>query len=288
MKKIAYFNGEFLPEEQCRIGIDDGGFLHGAGLFETMRAEGGQVFLLEQHMSRLCRSASKLLRPIESSMLPTSMNFQELLERHGRPTARIRLTVTAGSMRTASDETEPRLNVCATVSSLTEYSPKLYEHGVTAVICDYRLSPSDPLAGHKTTCYLPKLMALRTAQAAGCMEALWFTTGNLLAEGSISNVFLVRDGSLLTPSLETPVLPGVVRGAVIKSAQSRGVTVEQRSLTVDDLLDANEVFLTNTMMKVLPVCSVEKHTIADGKVGDMTRVLSDDLNKLIRSECGRS
>jgi len=282
---FVYLNGEFLPEADAKVGVDDGGWLHGAGLFETMRAENGRIFRLESHVERLMRSATGLLRPIERENLPAENDFRELLERNGLTTSRVRMTVSAGSMRGDLTTGEAKLNVCVTASKLASYSARLYETGVDVVVCDFRQSPSDPLAGHKTTSYLPRLLALRKAQQARCTEAIWFTTSNRLAEGSISNVFLLSRGTLKTPPLDTPVLPGIARGVIVEIARRDGLEVQECSLTIDDLLDADEVFLTNTIMQVMPVVRVEKHTIGDGHVGPVSRRLRKEYQKLVREEC---
>src|SRR6185503_6692986 len=102
---------------------------------------------------------------------------------------------------------------------LAGYSAELYAHGVQVIVCSYRASPTDPLGGHKTTSYFPRLLGLREAQQARCTEAIWFTTSKHLAEGCISNVFVVRDGAMKTPPLDTPVLPGIARGVVLEISQ---------------------------------------------------------------------
>ena len=149
----------------------------------------------------------------------------------------------------------------------------MYEQGVRVALCDFRTSPSDPLAGHKTTCYLPRLLGLRAANAKDCFEALWFTTQNHLAEGCISNVFVVSGGVLRTPPLTTPVLPGIARGIVIELARGSGLEVRENTLTGNDLLDADEVFLTNSIMQIMPVIAVERHDIGTGRPGALTQRL---------------
>jgi branched-chain amino acid aminotransferase len=271
LTQIVYFNGEFVRAEDAQVSAFDGGWLHGAGLFETMRAEDGRVFRLDAHLARLRRSAHRILRPLEPDLLPGASKMGELLARNGLSAARLRLTVTAGSMVADAPENAPRPTVCVTAAPLAGYSPKLYEHGVRAALCDFRVSPSDPLAGHKTTSYLPRLLALREAQSRQCLEALWFTTQNRLAEGSISNVFIVSHGVLKTPPPDTPVLPGIARAVVLELARERSVEVQECAITGDDVLDADEVFLTNSIMQVMPVVAVEKHAIAGGKVGELAR-----------------
>ncbi|MFQ5461464.1 MAG: aminotransferase class IV [Phycisphaerae bacterium] len=283
---MVYFNGEIVPEAEAGVRIDDGGWLHGAGLFETMVAQGGHPFRYEQHIRRLMNSAAKLLRPIDRTDLPAPSDIESLLRRNELADARLRLTVTAGSMR-SGDDTADALTVCVTAFPLATYAAELYEKGVRVIVTDSRVSTSDPLAGHKTTCYLPRLLALREARAARCFEAIWFTTQARLAEGSISNVFLVRGDALRTPPLDTPVLPGIARHTVIELARQNGLTVEQSPLTIDDLLEADEVFLTNVMMKVLPVVTIEKHKIGDEQVGAHTKTLAWAFEELIREECGQ-
>lgn len=286
MTPIVYLNGQFVPEPDAHVGVYDGAFLHGAGLFETMRAENARVFRLDVHLERLIRSAARLLVPIRREALPDSETFRELLDRNQLRAARIRLTVSAGSMRENATDAASTLTVCATAAPAAGYALSYYESGVSVVVCGFRLSPTDPLAGHKTTSYLPRLLGLREAMQARCMEAIWFTTNQQLAEGSISNVFIVRHRVVKTPPLDTPVLPGVARAVVLEIAPRCGFSIEETPLTIDDLLDADEVFLTNSMMQVMPVIRVEKHDIADSRVGDVTRRLLDAYRELVRKECG--
>jgi len=279
-----FLNGQFVDSEAAKVSVFDGGFLHGAGLFETMRAENGRVFRLEAHLDRLRNSTGKLLRPIERDVLPAERVFAELLERDGLRSARVRLTATAGSM-VESGEASPELTICVTATPLRGYPETMYQQGVTVVICQFRQSPGDPTAGHKTTSYLPRLLGLREAQAARCPEALWFTTSNHLAEGSISNVFLLSDGVLRTPPLNTPVLPGIARAVVIELGGKLGLAVEERPLTINDLLDASEVLLTNSIMQVMPVVRVEKHDIGGAQVGATARRLLEAYRERVREEC---
>lgn len=288
MTATVYLNGAFVSEREAHVSVYDGGWLHGAGLFETMRAEAGRVFRLESHLDRLRRSANVILAPMERSDLPDEHVFEQLLERNVLKEARVRLTVSAGSMREADEGGVGRLTVCATASPLSGYPAELYERGAHAAVCDYRQSTCDPLAGHKSTAHLPRLLGLRQAQQKRCLEAIWFTTGNQLAEGSISNVFVVRGGMLKTPALDTPVLAGVARGLVLQIAQDCDVPCAQCPLSIDDLLDADEVLLTNAIMQVMPVVRVESHDIGNGRVGSIGKRLYQEYRKRVQQECGQA
>ncbi len=283
MAATIFLNGEFTPASEANVSVFDGGFLHGAGLFETMRSENERVFQLESHIARLQRSAGQLLIPIERKNLPHAEQFSELLSQNGLKEGRVRLTVTAGGMK--SDDNAPHLTICATASSLSDYPSQLYDQGVNVIVSQYRQSPNDPIAGHKTTSYFPRLLALREARQARCIEAVWFTTHNHLAEGSISNIFLLQDGKLRTPPIDTPILPGLARELVLKLAVDAKLDVAECVLSVDDLLDADEVFLTNSIMQVMPVVRVEKKDIADGRVGEITRTIYNAYRDTVQKEC---
>ncbi len=244
------------------------------------------MFRLESHVSRLMRSAPKLLRPIAREDLPSRVDFLDLLQRNELKVARVRMTVSAGAMQTHTDAEDAPITVCISAAKLAPPDTKLYETGVQVVICNFRLSPSDPLAGHKSTAYLSRLLALREAQRARCMESLWFTTANRLAEGSISNVFVVKDKILKTPPLDTPVLPGIARGIVLELAADLKMETHEQPLTIDDLLDADEVLLTNAVIQVMPVTRVEKRDIAGGGVGPIAKQLFEAYRNLVRKECG--
>ncbi|MEK6675678.1 MAG: aminotransferase class IV [Planctomycetota bacterium] len=288
MSAFVYWNGSIIPESEAAVGIHDGAWLHGAGLFETMLAENGRIFRLEAHVERLRKSAEKLLRPIEREVLPTRDRLEALLSQNAHESARVRLTVSSGSMRGSEADQAPPWTICATTAPLTEYPSSLYETGIHVIICPYKQNVDDPIVGHKVTAYLSRLMGLRRAQEARCMEAIWFTTKNELAEGSIANVFLVRGGVLYTPPLETPVLPGIVRATVLELARKLDIVAEERRLFIADLLDAGECFLTNSIQGIMPVIRVERHDVGDGLVGTVTTKLRQAYRDLVKAECAGS
>ncbi|MBI3835110.1 MAG: aminotransferase class IV [Planctomycetes bacterium] len=286
MTATVYFNGQFMSANDARASVFDGGWLHGAGLFETMRAQNGRVFRLEAHIERLRNSAKTILQPLERESLPSAAICEELLTRNMLDAARVRLTVTAGSMLEGG-EGGLSPTVCLTAAPLSEYPAELDETGVQVAVCEYKVSPNDPIAPHKTTSYLPRLLGLREARRARCVEALWFTTRHTLAEGCISNVFVVRGGTLATPPLDTPVLPGITRGIVLDLARKEGIESEETDLGIHDVLNADEVFITNSIMQVLPVVRVEKSEISGSRVGEMTGRISKAYRALVKSECDK-
>ncbi len=286
MDPIVFLNGEFIKASDATISIFDGGFLHGAGLFETMRADHGHVFRLQPHLDRMINSATALGLPITLESLPKANDFDKLIAENDLKTARLRMTVTVGSMHPSDVESDkPALTVCVTASSLPAYPPELFRHGMKVMITTYTQSTTDPLIGHKTINYLPRLLALRKAREFNCGEAFWFTPQNYLAEGCISSVFVVKDNAIATPPLDTPVLPSVTRSAVLEIAEREGIEHHEKTLNINELLGADEVFITNSSMQVVPVCSVEKTDIAEGKPGPMTARLRQLYIELVDQEC---
>jgi len=288
MSQEVYLNGRFVPADEASVSIYDAGLLHGVGLFETMRSYNGVVFRARQHMERLYRSAEMLeiKTPGPPEQLVAAMH--ELLRRNEIADARVRLTLTPGSVRPATAEQPSEPTVLITAVPIEPHPAQLYEKGVTVLVSPWKQSKHDPTCGHKVLGYMARLLALRKAQELDCIEAVWFTTDNLLAEGSISNVFLVKDSRVLTPPLETPVLPGVTRAAVIQIAAANEIDLVEQPLTIHDLLGADEVFLTNTSMEVMPVCRIERHPVGDEKPGPVSRRLLQLFRDLVRRECSEN
>lgn len=283
MSQCVLLNGDFVRSDLASVGVQDKGFLHGAGLFETMVARAGRVWRIERHLERMRRSADALhlALPPDFDRLPAAAS--ELLERNNLTDARIRLTVTAGS---ASPEEAPagRPTSLLAAGPHRPYPDELYDRGMTVLISSQRQDPSNPCTGHKTVSYFPRLLALHEAHGSGCQEALLFTPDHRLAEACVSNVFLVKDGQLRTPPLETPVLPGITRQAVLELAGPLSVETRETALTINELLAADEVFLTSVGLGAMPVCRIERHAVGDEKPGRVTRRVSEALAELIRAE----
>lgn len=285
MREWVTLNGRLMPADEARISVFDSGLMQGIGLFETMRAYNGRILRLERHLERLINSANKLgwCNPPEIGGLRDSI--EQVLAATEQTEARVRLTVTTGTLR--SNECDlPELTVIAAASPGVQYPADFYRKGVTALISNYRQGHADPTVGHKTTSYFARLASLREAHAKGAFEALWFTYDNRLAEGAISSVFLVRGRELLTPPLDTPVLPGITREVVLEIAADLRITARQQMLMLDDLLSADEVFLTNSLMELMPVVRVEREPIGSEKPGEITARIFEAYGDLVEKECG--
>jgi branched-subunit amino acid aminotransferase/4-amino-4-deoxychorismate lyase len=278
----VFLNGESIEPQRAALPVLDAGLQHAVGLFETMKLRGGRVVRLEAHVDRLRRSAEALGLPGVPRVGELCDAVNAAVADEPLPEARVRLTVTPGSVSLlrGAEPGEGKPTVLVVVSEPLRYDEAYFTQGVTVSIAGALANPFDPLAGHKTLAYWGRLRTLREAAKLRCAEAIWLTTHNHLVGGAVSNLFLARGGRLLTPTargeeaagaLPAPVLPGVTRAALLQWAADRGIEAERRTLTIDDLLDADEVFLTNSGWGVLPVVRVEKREIGDGKVGPITQ-----------------
>ena len=290
----VWLDGRFVGVDEAKVSAFDAGFQHGVGLFETLTARNGAAFRPRAHVSRLERSARDLLL-LDALRTDALVEAIDQTIRHNQlQSARVRLTVTGGSLNLRVDQpgrSDPTILIHAQPPTSTP--PQLREQGIRVTVADDRLSPLDASGGAKTLNYWMRLLALQKAGAVGGSESLWFTVSNHLVGGSTSNALLYRDGVLLTPfargeepegALASPVRPGVTREAVLELARQRGVPVKCRPLDITDVLEADEVMLTNSGWGILPVVAVEQATIGSGDPGELTRTLHEDLERLVEQE----
>lgn len=282
MEKV-FLNDKLVNADKASVSVSDSGLLYGAGLFETMRTRAGKVFALKDHLDRLFFSAKTLSIDIGHDKDYVADAVYKVLAANDLEDARMRLTITSGSM--SQDGENRKSTLIITAAELAAYPPEYYRKGVMVLLCPYRQNEHDPICGHKVTSYFPRMMGLKFAHEKRAAEALWFTTDNRLAEGCISNVFLVKDSVLYTPPISTPVLAGVARKAVCRIAVDNSIELVEKDLYINDVLDADEILLTNVIMQVMPVNSVEKHTVGEGKVGPMAKKLKKFFDELVEREC---
>ncbi|MHC4587121.1 MAG: aminotransferase class IV [Planctomycetota bacterium] len=283
MEKV-FLNDELIDTDKARISATDSGFLYGAGLFETMRSYAGVVFALKDHMDRLFSSASALSinNPYDKKYLTDAI--YKVLQANKLTDARLRLTLSNGPMAGAEEQRKPTLLITAT--KLQPYPGEYYKKGVMVILSPSRQNTFEPTCGHKTTSYFSRMITLNIAHQRRAAEALWFTTNNRLAEGCVSNVFLVKDSVIYTPGIATPVLAGIARKTVCEIASTNSIKLVEKDLNIDDVLGADEIFLTNVIMQIMPVTAIEKHIVGDGKVGAMTKRLQISFDELVESQCG--
>lgn len=281
MSGAVWINGSFVERSEAHVGAFDAGLQHGVGLFETMLARSGEVIDLGRHLDRLRDSAAALRLSDDLRVPAIAEAVNGVVKRAGLEKTRVRLTLTGGDLNLLSGgggPTDPTVLIDA--QPATDYPEGMYESGVATVIADRRDNPLDPYAGHKTLNYWPRLGELQKASAKNAGEAITLQVSNHLSGGCVSNLFVVKGDELHTPvaraeeepgAIASPVLPGVTRSRVLDWADGLGLSARVRLLAVDDLLDADEAFLTNSSWGVLPVVRVEASTIGAGKPGRVAR-----------------
>lgn len=300
----CWLNGKFVPVAEAKVSAFDAGMQHGVGLLESMQARGGRVVRMMQHLERLQGSASELGLAKGLRIEPLADAVELTLKHNQMEDARIRITLTAGDLNMLAKArelqakgaeeavhaaAEARPTIIIQVQPPTVFPREMYEKGISVRIAKPRLNNTDPFAGHKTLNYWPRLKELQDAAREGYQESLWFDLEGNLACGCVSNVFVVKDGVIRTPWARGevdekggrmhPVLPGVTREAVLAVAQERGKAIERTRISGKELLEADEVFLTNSVWDVISVCAVAGKAIADGGGGQEARKLATAMDK---------
>lgn len=301
MPETVWLNGKFVSREEARVSAFDAGFQHSVGLFETMLAtgQGGRVFHIQRHLERLHRSAQELgltdslkVRAL-AELVEHVVESSELSGPEKR--ARVRLTITGGDLNLLSSTGRSGVDptIMIVVQPATQYPEEMFAKGVTVIVADAKANPLDPFQGHKTLNYWWRLHELQRASTLRAAECIVLQVTNHVCGGAVSNLFAVKNGALLTPiargeeesgAVPSPVLPGITRSAIIDAAGALRIGCDRRMLSISDVLDADEVFLTNSSWGVLPVIAVEKHTIGAGAPGPITRQLSERWQEMVREE----
>ena len=289
MEQIVFLNGALVPRSDARISPFDHGFLYGYGLFETMRAYSGCIFRLRQHLDRLAGSAALLGLPLGG--LDLEKACRDVLHANGLADARIRLAVSIGEGESVPDPPpQPRPTVLIVATEHPPIPRQRYEDGFSAIVSSIRQNSGSPLSRLKSASFLGNLLARQEARAAGADEALMLNERGCVCEGSMANVFLVREGCLITPSEESGCLAGITRGAVMEISAGSGIPVEQREVELEELLQADEAFVTNSVIEVMPLAHVNGKRVGGegrgGKRGSLTERVMAAYVELVAREVG--
>jgi branched-chain amino acid aminotransferase len=274
-----YLNDRFVKEDEAVVSVFDHGFLYGDGVYETIRSYGSRIFMQNQHLARLRRSADGigLTIPIPDhrwlDLLHESMARNNI--GNAQQDAYLRITISRGAGDIGLD---PALCPTPTVVIITKPlhppSPEHYRIGVKLIVARTRRNLPSALPPHiKTTNFLNNILAKREAIAAGAFDSILLNWESHLTECTVSNLFFVRAGRLCTPSLACGLLDGITRNIVLSLAQEAQIPVDEGYFGVEAIYKADECFLTNTSMEVMPVTMVDGHPVGNGTPGILTREL---------------
>ena len=273
MSKV-WIDQKLYDSDKASISIFDRGFMYGDGVFETMRVCAGVVFMLDEHLVRLNRSMkSAWIRPPYSNSYLQSQIYR-LLRANKLSGAYVRLTVTRGEGRFGIEHKDAlRPHVVIIAKEFNSYPDRMFNRGISARIVSMAQNEFSPLAGIKSLNFLNYIMARLEAQDAGADEAIILNTRGYVAESPTSNIFSVQGNRLVTPSVSSGALPGITRSLVISLAKRLGLKVTEKLLTRRELMDSDEIFLTNTLAEILPVTKVNRRKIGSGAPGPVTGLL---------------
>ena len=283
MSLQIYINGEFHDKENAKISVYDHGLLYGDGVFEGMRSYSGKVFRLEQHLDRLYESALAICLRIPISKEQMALDVNKTLQVNSFTNAYIRLVVTRGSGSLGLDPnrtSNPQVIIIA--DSISLYPEEHYQNGLKIITAStIRSHPAALSPRVKSLNYLNNIMAKIEGLQAGCIEALMLNHKGEVAECTGDNIFIVKNGTILTPPKDAGILEGITRNAILDLAKELGIVAHETTLTRHDLFVADECFLTGSAAEVIPVVSLDSRPIGQGKVGPVTTKLMAAFKKLV-------
>ncbi len=279
-----WINGTLYAKQDAKISVYDHGLLYGDGVFEGLRSYSGKVFRLEQHLDRLWNSAKAILLEIPMTRAEMSQAIADTLKANGLEDGYIRLIVTRGAGTLGLDPNRTsNPQVIVITDFIAVYPEELYSAGLEIITSSSQRNHPAALSPRiKSLNYLNNILAKIEATQAGCLEALMLNHKGEVAECTADNIFLVKNGVLLTPPTDAGILEGITRDAVIDLARKSGYEVREIALTRHDVYIADEVFLTGTAVEVIAVVKVDSRKIGNGMPGPISKELKDKFYALAR------
>lgn len=277
MSEYVYIDGRFYRSGKARIPVNDRGFLYGDGIFETMRSYSGSVFMLSSHLDRLFHSL-KILKfypafnrvHMEDAVLKTLAK-----NRLARKDAYVKIMVTRGDHSGVLHfNSDSKLRVVIIAKKLISYRDVIYSEGVDIISSSIlRQTSGDQAYRHKLMSYFDNLYEKDRAHSQGAFESIFLTSNKLVLEGSTTNIFIVKSSRVHTPALIQNILPGITRRVVLDLCRANSMEVREKKLYYRDLINADEVFLTNSIAEVIPVRKIDTHRLKSRIPGEITTKL---------------
>jgi branched-chain amino acid aminotransferase len=288
MGMFASVNGAVTPAAEARVSVLDNGFTFGDAVYETLRTYGGRPFHLDRHLVRLRRSAAglRIALPLTDGVLRDRVDA--LLAASGNEESYLRIIVSrgVGDISYAFERVQGPTVVMVTKPH-QPLPPEAYRDGVPVIVSSVRRN--HPLAldpALKCCNLLNNALAMQEARDRGALEPIMLNHDGDVAEGAGSNVFLVKDGVLVTPPLSAGILAGVTRAVVLERAAALGVPLREAVVHVPELLAADELFITSSLKELVPVRTVDGVTVGAGRPGPVTLRLLVDFRAEAPSHCG--
>lgn len=281
---LVYIDGEYHPKSRAKVSVYDHGLLYGDGVFEGIRAYDGVVFKLKEHIDRLYRSASVIMLNIPLTKEEMINAVLETLRKNNLRDAYIRLLVTRGVGDLGLDPRKcPKPTVVIITDIIKLHSGEAKEKGIRAMLVWVKRDPVDATSHEvKSLNYLNSILGKIEANIAGFDEAICLDKNGHISEGVAENIFIVKNGKVITPPTSTGALVGITRDVAMKLAEKLGYTAVESNITPTDLFTADEAFFTGTAAEIVPIVEVNKRMIGDGNPGPITRRLMQEFEKVLR------
>lgn len=282
----VYINGLFTRLENAKVSILDRGFCYGDGLFETIRVNKGKVFLLEQHINRLVSSLPQILIDLPMTRNELMEVAQETLNRNKLKNAIIRIAVTRGvTLSNIQIDTDMPPTLIVNIRPFTPPNKAVYRKGIRIQLFQERASHTNGMKQRLKSCnYLSNILIKELSERKNFMEGVIVDPEFGVTEGTTSNIFLVKNGILKTPPLSPYVLAGITRQVIVDIAQEHKIPFSEEVISADELVDADEVFITNSGIEVVPVTQVDSRYIGNKKPGILTGFFHAEFLKCVEAE----
>ncbi|WP_400242852.1 D-amino-acid transaminase [Niallia sp. JL1B1071] len=277
-------NGEFIPREEAKVDIEDRGYQFGDGIYEVIRVYNGKMFMAKEHLERLSASSEKIGIAISYSISELTNLLEALIAKNSLSTGILYMQFTRGtSPRNHGFPTDDVTPTFVAYTKLLQRPLENLENGVSVItVEDIRWSRCDI----KSLNLLGNVIAKQKAAEAGCYESIQYRELSV-TEGSSSNIWIVNGEKIQTHEANQFILNGITRQKIIQLCNENGMELEEKAFSIEDLIDADEVFLSSTTSEVTPITSVNNVPVKEGKVGEVTKKLQGLFVDAIIGECGQ-
>lgn len=280
---FAILNGEMMERSAAKVDIEDRGYQFGDGVYEVIRIYNGKMFTAKEHLDRFFRSAESIGINVPYSKEGLTQLLQVLVQKNNLQLGIIYMQITRGEA--PRNHAFPTGEVTPVLSAYTKEVARPVENllsGVRTILTeDIRWLRCDI----KSLNLLGNILAKQKAHEAGCFEAIQHR-GENVTEGSSSNLFIVKDGVIHTHPSDNLILKGITKDVILKICNDMGIKVVERIFTLEELMMADEVFLSSTTAEVMPIIEIDGKPVSNGKIGSITKQLQQWFTTAIEKECG--
>jgi len=286
MKMLIYLDGKLVEEQEAKISVFDHGLLYGDGIFEGIRIYSGKIFKLDEHLVRLYNSAKAILLEVPLNFYDMKNTIIQTVRANKLQDGYIRLIVTRGIGDLGLNPLTCKVPTLIIIASkVALYPESLYEKGLDMITASTRRNLAETVnPAIKSLNYLNNILAKIEANNSGFSEALLLNQEGLVSEGTGENIFIVKGTNVVTPPVSAGVLEGITRQSLKDICAKLNLIFTETNLTRYDIFNADEAFLAGTAAEIVPVVSLDRRTIGNGKPGEITKSILQEFRKLTSTE----